>query len=237
MSLGINSIKRNFNTKISKINYLSEDVMEITFKIEDGVMDFTPGQFILINVSDTPKIMRTYSVLNYNLDTNEVTVAIKKVENGKATTIIFDTFKVGMEVEITGAMGKDLIVNKEHKDLLLVATGIGITPILCILEDLVKSDYDGKISFMYGTRTRKELFYLEKILNIVASNSNVEFRPVLSHEYDENTFKGYVTHAIADMNLDNKHIYMCGSKMVATSFKETLESKGFDLSKFYCESA
>lgn len=230
------STKRCFNTKISNIKYLSNDVMEVTFKIEDGIMDFTPGQFILIKVSESQKILRAYSVLKYNLETNEISVCIKRVESGVATKIIFDTFKVGLEVEITGAIGHELIVNKEHKNLLLVATDMGIAPMLCILEDLTKSDYNGKISFMYGTRTRNELFYLEKILNIVATNSNVEFMPVLSDEYDENTFKGSVTQAIEDIYINDKYIYMCGSKQIANSFKEILTEKGFNLSKFYSES-
>lgn len=230
--------KRDFKTQISKINYLSEDVMEITFKIvESDRMCFTPGQFILIKISSEPMIMRAYSVLDYNLKTNELSVAIKKVEGGKGTSIIFDTFKVGMEIDIMGPMGKDLIVDKNEKDLVLVATGIGITPILCILKDLVKSNYDGKVTFLYGARTQSELFYLEDIKNIEKENDNVEFISVLSREERENTFKGYVTDVIKDIDLTNKHIYMCCSRNVAKSFKDTLIEKEFDLSKFSCESA
>lgn len=230
--------KRDFKTQISKINYLSEDVMEITFKIvESDRMCFTPGQFILIKISSEPMIMRAYSVLDYNLKTNELSLAIKKIEGGKGTSIIFDTFKVGMEVDIMGPMGKDLIVDKNEKDLLLVATGIGITPILCILKDLVKSNYDGKVTLLYGARTQAELFYLEDIKNIEKENDNIEFISVLSREILEGSYAGYVTDVIKNMDLDKKHIYMCCSRAVASSFKEVLELKGFDLSKFSCESA
>lgn len=233
-----NSSKRDFKTQISKINYLSEDVMEITFKIvESDRMCFTPGQFMLIKISSEPMIMRAYSVLDYNQETNELSVAIKKVEGGKGTSIIFDTFKVGMEVNIVGPMGDKLIVDKNEKDLVLVATGIGITPILCILKDLVNSNYDGKVTFIYGARTQSELFYLNDIKNIEKENDNIEFIPVLSREKLEGSRSGYVTDIIKEMDLNNKHIYMCCSRAVASSFKEALELKGFNLSKFSCESA
>lgn len=113
-----NPNKKEFETIISKINYLSEGVMEITFKIiNSDRMCFSPGQFIIIKISNEPMIMRTYSVLNYNIETNEISVAIKKVEGGQGTSIIFENFKVGMKVDIMGAMGKDLIVNKDEKKL------------------------------------------------------------------------------------------------------------------------
>lgn len=233
-----NKDRRDFKTKISKIEYLHDDVMEITFKlIEEDKMCFTPGQFIIVKISSNPMIMRAYSVLNYNLDKNEISIAVKKVEGGQGTTVIFDRFKVGLEVDIMGAMGNDLIVDKTEKDLLLVATGIGITPILCILNDLINFNYGGNITFVYGARTKSELFYLDDILNIEKKNENIKFIPVLSRESMEGSYRGYVTDAIKDMNLDEKHIYMCCSRTVASSFKEVLELKGFDLSKFSCESA
>ena len=233
-----NSKRNNFETAISNIKYLSSDVMEITFKIMSHErMSFIPGQFILVKISNSPMIMRPYSVLNYNTSTNEVSIAVKKVEGGEGTKIIFDTFKLGLEVEIMGAMGESLIVDKKEADLLLVATGIGITPIMCILKDLHNSNYSGNITFMYGARTKSELFYLDEIEKIISENKNIKFNSVLSREAVEGSYKGYVTDLVKDMNLEGKHIYMCSSRAVASSFKEVLEMKKFNLSKFSCESA
>lgn len=233
-----NSKRNNFETVISNIKYLSSDVMEITFKIMSYErMGFIPGQFILVKISADPMIMRPYSVLNYNTSTNEISIAVKKVEGGEGTKIIFDTFKIGLEIEIMGAMGESLIVDKDENDLLLVATGIGITPIMCILKDLHGSNYNGNITFMYGARTKAELFYLDEIEKIISENKNIEFKPVLSRETIEGSYKGYVTDLVKDINLDGKHIYMCSSRAVASSFKGALETKEFDLSKFSCESA
>lgn len=233
-----NISKRDFKTVVSNTELLSEDVMEITFKIvEDDRMCFMPGQFIIVKISKEPLIMRAYSVLRYNTDSNEVTIAVKKVENGAGTSIIFNSFKKGLEVDIMGAMGDKLIVDKNKKDLLLVATGISITPIMCILEDLVLTGYDGRITFLYGARTSSELFYINRISELSLLNDNINFKAVLSRENTEYSYNGYVTDVIKDIDLSNKHIYMCCSRNVAKSFKSVLEEKGFDLSNFSCESA
>lgn len=226
-----------YNSVITNMTFLSKDVVEITFKIENGQMDFTPGQFILVEVSTQPSVMRAYSVLDYNLGTNEIKIAVKKVENGEATTIIFNDFKVGMNIKLMGAMGNELIVNKSDEELVLVATGIGITPILCILNDLIASNYKGKVDFLYGARTLDELFYSSEIEEIAKNHENIKFIPVLSREKCDGVKFGYVTDIIKNMSLENKSIYMCSSKTVATSFKNTLIDLKFDINKFKCESA
>ncbi len=228
----------SYMTRISNIIMLAEDVMEITFKLADNeVMNFTPGQFIIVEVSSQPNVSRTYSVLDYNLEANELKIAVRKVEGGQATTIIFNEFRVGREVKLMGAMGQELIVDKSNKELILVATGIGITPILCVLKDLVKSSYDGQIEFIHGARTLSELFYIDEIKELASKNKNIRYIPVLSKDVVKNIPSGYVTDVVKDMNLTNKDIYMCSSPVVAKSFKEVLINKNFDLSKFKCESA
>ena len=79
----------SYITRISNIIMLAEDVMEITFKLADNeVMNFTPGQFIIVEVSSQPNVSRTYSVLDYNLEANEIKIAVRKVEGGQATTMV-----------------------------------------------------------------------------------------------------------------------------------------------------
>ena len=226
----------SYSGEISAFKFLAEDVVEITFKLIVGKMDFTPGQFIIVEVSKEPSITRAYSVVEYNLETNEIKIGVKKVQNGQATTIIFNDFKVGMNIQITGPMGGELIVDKSAKELLLAATGIGITPMICILNDLVATNYNGKIDFLYGARTKNDLVYSDEIIELASKNPNINFIPVLSREALEGFKKGRITDFIKDIDLSNKTIYMCGSEAVVTSFKEKLIELGFDMSKFKSES-
>ena len=105
-----------------------------------------------------------------------------------------------------------------------MATGIGITPILCILKDLVNSNYDGKVTFIYGARTQSELFYLNDIKNVEKENENVELISVLSREKLDGSYTGYVTDIIKEMDLNNKHICMCCLRAVASWFRKVIES-------------
>lgn len=229
---------KKIQTTIVNIKYPADDIMEITFKINGKRIYFTPGQFIDVEISEKENVVRAYSVLRYDIDKNEISIAVKKVPNGLGTTIIFNKFKVGMNINISNAKGKDLIVDKDSEELLLVATGIGITPIYCVLEDLIKSKFKGKTTFVYGIRHEKELHYFNEIKNLLTNkNLNIDMIPVVSNQESYKGHKGYVTDIIKDMNLNSKKIYLCSSKIVENALIELLTKKNFDLKKFFCESA
>lgn len=231
-------MKHNIKTTIANLEYLAEDVIEITFKLENNKFNFIAGQYIEVEISKEPLIIRAYSVLRYNEDTNEVSIAVKKVPNGAGTTIMFNDFKVGMNINISEPKGGDLIVDKNKEDLLLVATGIGVTPMFCIINDLVKSNYKGKATFVYGVRQEKELFYFNELKNLVNNhNINLDIIPIVSNQEDYSGHKGYVTDIIRNINLQSKNIYLCGSKIVENSLKELLSEKKFNLKNFFSESA
>lgn len=228
---------KSLKTIITSLRLINHDVMEIGFKIKEDTMDFIPGQFISVKLSTNPFIVRPYSVLRYDRVANEVYIGVKRVAGGVATSRIYETFRCGMEVEIMGAMGDSLIVDKSNKDIVLVATGIGITPILCVLEDLVNSKYNGNIELVYGNTTLKELYYLDKIEALISNSNNIKLTKVISREEVQGIRKGYVTDVIKEMDLTGKYIYMCSSNKVASSLKDALVNMNFDLSKFSCESA
>ena len=225
-------------TTIVDIKYPADDIMEITFKINGKRIYFTPGQFIDVEISKEENVIRAYSVLRYNIDKNEISIAVKKVPNGIGTTIMFNSFRVGMSINISSAKGKDLIIDKNSEELLLVATGIGVTPIYCILEDLIKSNFKGKATFVYGIRHEKELYYFNELKKILANRHlNIDMIPVVSDQDSYHGHKGYVTDIIKDMNLNAKKIYLCSSKIVENALTELLVKKNFDLKQFFCESA
>lgn len=223
-----------FSTTIKEIKKIHEEVLEITLSLpKDYKFDIISGQFIIIKFIG---FNRAYSILDYNEHLNEMKLAIKKVENGKGTTIIFDTYKKGTIVDISKPMGKKLIIDKKHKDIMLVATGIGIVPIYYMLKDLCET-HQGKVTLLYGSRTLNDLYYNESILNIKKlMGEDLEYIPVLSREKTEGIHMGYITDLITKEKILNKHIYMCSSKQVAKSFKEKLEFLDFNINNFKHES-
>lgn len=209
---------------ITEIKEVHKEVLEITLKLPEEYPNIIPGQFIVINIAEG--IKRAYSILDFDNDT--IKLLTKKVEGGKGTSIIFSEYKEGMIIDITKPTGKKLIVDKSS-NITLVATGIGIVPIYCILKDLAASNHN--VELIYGSRYLDDLYYNDKILEVI-KDTNIKYTQVLSREYIEGIHKGYVTDVIRCRDLSDRKIYMCSSKQVAESFKSVLDELGFDINNF-----
>lgn len=229
--------RKEFKAKIKTISYIQNDVMEITFGLGQNKVNYKAGQFILVRVSDDVKMNKAYTISGFDSKRNELRLTIKKVENGLGTGIIFDTFKEGNEVILEGPIGHELIINKNANNIVLVATGIGITPFLPILKDLRKSNYKGNVKLIYGSRYEKDLFYKDEIQNLIKDNDSMEFIPVVSRDKEFKGRKGYVTDIIKELNLNDTNIYMCASRGVADSVERLLDEKGFNKNNFFVEAA
>lgn len=233
----MNLSKVSIDAQIKKINYLAKDVMEIIFNLGDNEFPYTAGQFVLIEISNSPVTKRAYTVSGYDKEKNELRLTIKKVNKGLGTEIIFNNFKVGQLITIEGPMGHELITDEKCQKIILVAAGIGITPFIPILEDLKQHNCESNITLIYGARYEKELYYRNEIEALINNEKNMYFIPVVSRDKNFNGYKGYVTDVLEKMDITGSKIYMCASKQVAQSTEELLKSKTFDMKNFFVETA
>lgn len=231
--------RQKIKAQILKIKELTDDTREYTFKfIDPQQVAYKPGQFILIKIENEPETYRAYSISSTNDDVNKVKVTIKKVKNGYGTSIIFDTFKEGNIVDLEGPIGNELVVDENAKQVLLVGVGIGITPFLPIVHDLVKNNKVEELKLLYGTRYEIDQIYIEEFNELEKiSKGKFELRRILSRDKKWQGRKGHVTDHFQDIQLEGYKVYMCGPENAMESSVEKLKSLGVKEEDIYFESA
>jgi ferredoxin-NADP reductase len=149
---------------ISNTKEMPNDIIEYTFKfISPEVVNYNAGQFILVQIKKEPVMFRAYSISSYDKDGTSLSITVKKVAKGYGTTRIFDKFKVGDEIMLEGPMGRDLLVDEKAEKVLLIGGGIGITPFIPIVTDLVKNRSNvTDIKLLYGANKESEFIYNEE---------------------------------------------------------------------------
>lgn len=224
---------------IEKIDHLKDDVTQYTFKfITPERVDYRAGQFILLKIADDPEMFRAYSISSYGIDNQRVSVTIKQINNGYGTGLIKETFKVGDRVELEGPMGRDIVVNKESKKVLLIGGGIGITPFVPIVQDLI--DNPGQVEefkLLYGVNKKDELIYADTFEDLDRNNQGFEFRKILAFEENWSGRKGFVTDHMDDIDLSEYKVYMCGPPPMVNASIKKLESLGVKMESIKYESA
>ena len=189
-------------------------------------VDYKAGQFVLVKIQEEPIQYRAYSISSYNEDSTQLSVIIKKVNNGYGTGKIFNDFKIGDLVELEGPMGNELVLDPEAEKVLFIANGIGITPIALTKDVLLNSPNVREVKLLVGQRYEHELLYQDYFNQFAKQYEYFDYIPVLSRDESSNLRKGYVTNELKNINVEGYKVYMCGSKnMIRDSFNILLENR------------
>ena len=225
---------------VEAIKPLTSDVNEFTFKLlQPEKTDYQAGQFILVKVLDAPQMYRAYSISSSHKDRTRISVTIKKIQAGFGTGLIFGSLKVGDKVELEGPMGRDLIVDKSAAKVLLVAGGIGITPFVPIVRDLIETGNSvEQIALIYGVNKEEEFIYDDYFKTLAASQPKFTYLPVVAFPGESwKKHRGFVTDVMKNMDLKGYKVYMCGPKPMIKATLEVLKTKGLDEKDIFAESA
>ncbi|UMZ74455.1 FAD-binding oxidoreductase [Natranaerofaba carboxydovora] len=230
-----------YKGEITKIRDLTEDIKEYNIKLnKPEKMNLVPGQFVIIKIDANEELYRAYSVSSINEKGDEISLTIKKLEDGYGTNIIFNKFREGDEVELKGPMGKELMIDQKAAKLLFVANGIGITPFAAasktLLEYKDKYNFDGEITLLYGARYEKDLIYDDLFTELDSKHYNFNYHRTLSREDKENIPNGYVTEILKEIDIaPNTVVYICGTKAMADDVTKILEEKGLSKEAIHYE--
>ena len=119
----------------------------------------------------------------------------------------FNEAKLNDLLRIEGPLGTFFLRESKCENIIFLATGTGIAPIISILEDIKEKNYkfsDKKFWIFEGARYFKDL-----LLTTNFTNNNINYIPVLSRQLiNWNGEIGYVQEAVLKQNIDLKNTYI-----------------------------
>jgi Na+-transporting NADH:ubiquinone oxidoreductase subunit F len=191
------------------------------------------------------EIMRAYSMANYPLEEGVIKLNVriatpplndKSIPPGKASSYIF-SLKPGDEVQVVGPFG-EFKASDTDAEMVFIGGGAGMAPLRSIIFDqLLRLKTNRKISFWYGARSKREIFYKEDFDNLQEKYENFSWNIALSDPLDEDNWSGYTgfIHKVVYENYLKDHpapedveYYLCGPPMMLKSVLETLDNLGVE---------
>ncbi len=219
--------------KLLRINITGENQPEI---------DFKPGQYIQLSAPPYPgnqeEVYRAYSIASPTKQKRSIDLLIGYVEGGILTTYVHQHLSKGDSVSFNGPYG-DFYLQNTDAEIVLVAVGTGMAPILSILYELLERNSPRKTTFFFGARTRSDLFMLEQMKQFEEELEDFTFIPTLSRPTEADQWEGSVgrVNDAIDRYLAaskaEREAYLCGNGPMIQSTIDSLMKKGFDESKIY----
>ena len=190
-------------------------------------------------------VTRAYSMANYPQERGIIKLNVRiaspppgqpAAPPGQASSYIFN-LKPGDEVTISGPFG-DFLIEEGNEEMVYIGGGAGMAPLRSHIFDLFKSSKTKrKVSFWYGGRSMKEVFYQEEFEQLARENDNFTFYLALSEPQPEDNWDGYtgfIHQVLYDEYLKNHpapedvHYYVCGPPMMLKSVQEMLDNLGVE---------
>ena len=199
-----------------------------------------------LSMKNPESVERAYSMASFPAEGREVMLNVRiatppwdrdkngwmDVNPGIASSYIFAK-KPGDKVTISGPFG-EFFINPSESEMLYVGGGAGMAPMRSHLYELFRTLKTGrKVTFWYGGRSKRELFYLDHFRALERDFSNFKFYVALSEPLEVDNwkvkdgldgegdgFKGFVHQVVIDNYLSNHdspediEVYFCGPPLM-----------------------
>ena len=156
------------------------------------------------------------------------------VPPGKCSSFIF-TRKPGDKVMISGPYG-EFFIKPTQKEMVYIGGGAGMAPLRSHIFHLFHTaKTDRKVSFWYGGRSKRELFYSDEFKAIEKDFPNFQFNEALSEPMESDNwtgYKGFIHQVVLDNYLKNHpepeeiEYYLCGPPLMNNAVFKMLDSLG-----------
>lgn len=194
-------------------------------------------------VNDEP-CFRAYSMANHPAEGNMVMLNVRiatpppnmpDVPPGIASSYIF-SLKPGDKVWISGPFG-EFFAKDTDREMVYIGGGAGMAPMRSHIFDLFQTQRtDRKVSFWYGGRSRRELFYMEDFEMIQKEFPNFSFNVALSEPQPEDNWEGPTgfIHTVVEEYLKQHEdpteieYYLCGPPPMIAAVNKMLFDLGVE---------
>jgi len=191
---------------------------------------------------------RAYSMANHPAEGNIIMLNVRiatppfdrakggmmPVNPGICSSYIY-SLKTGDKVTVSGPYGEFFIKDTEN-EIVFIGGGAGMAPMRSHIFHLFKTLHTKrKVSFWYGARSKREIFYESDFEEIAKENPNFSFHIALSDALPEDKWtgsKGFIHQVLFDEYLKNHpapedvEYYLCGPPMMTSSAIKMLDNLG-----------
>ncbi len=238
-----------------------------TFRLaatDDGPIpfNFRAGQFLNLMVDvDGKRVGRSYTIASPPTRDGYLELTIKREDNGHVSRFLHDMLMTGQTVTVSAPAGRFTFDSrlppakapragadqKATDDLadptavLLVAGGVGITPVMSILRDLTDRCWAGKIDLVFSVRTPADVIFAEELRLLGARHPNLKVHLTITRDAPSG-WSGSQGRISKDLlrqlvpDLATRPAFVCGPDAMANAARGELMAAGVAADRIMLES-
>lgn len=212
---------------------------------------FVPGQYLRLRVpveSSEDGLIRCYSLSDrprsdhYRITVKRCLPTTDGTPPGAGSAWLIDHVDVGHQLDVQAPIGRFCLTD-DQKPLVFLAGGIGVTPILSMLNHLVESRSSRDVWFFYGIRGSHEIVMPDHLRAIARSCPNIRIHLCYSDAGERTEIPGTTAHeSMIDVDLLRRllplrpfEFYICGPDAMMDALTVGLQGWGVPPARIHTE--
>lgn len=225
--------------RVAQIFEETPDVRTFRLMREDGApLPFTyqPGQYLNLALTiDGKRVNRSYTIASSPTRGHCCEVTIKRSPTGHGSAHLHDQIRVGSKLKVLAPAGRFVFTGTEAQRVILIAGGVGITPLMSIIRYLTDRCWSGQIYLLFSAKTRADLIFAQELGYLAGRFPNLHVCHTLSREggpengSDWKGERGAITRELLARvvpDLASGPVYLCGPDGMMAAMRKVLLDMG-----------
>ena len=222
--------------KVKEIVKETNDTVSVSFQVPEDLKEayaFTPGQYLTLKLTiNNEEQRRSYSICSSSAE--DITVAVKRVENGLVSSYLNEVLKENDEMEVMTPEGNFTLVTDQAKKRKFVgfAAGSGITPIMSMIKELSMDETETVFTLFYSNKMESDVIFKHQLDQLAGDNLKINYiytrqklnNPLLEGRIDKSKATELIKADLSCLNADA--FYLCGPEEMIFNVKSALEEFG-----------
>lgn len=203
--------------------------VRLSFRVADDVFfDFEPGQFVSIRFQDAADrtMRRPYCILSPPDGSGRFDLLVRAVGGPVSNRLV--SLRPGEVISYRGPLGRGMRLRAPDRELVILATGVGIAPVYSYLRDLKATGDGRRVHVYWGLRLAEDVCLLDE-LDELTSNDRVRVDVTLSQPPPGWAgLRGRITESVPPLltTLGDKEFYLAGNGAMIQEMTTALSDLG-----------
>lgn len=221
--------------RIARIFDETHDVK--TFRLvplDGGPLPFvhTAGQYLNLALTiDGKRVNRSYTIASAPTRSAYCELTVKQAANGYASRHLHQTWREGATVKVSAPAGRFVFEGHEAKRVVLVAGGIGITPMMSIVRSLTDRGWQGEMYLLFSVKAVRDIVFCDELEYLQSRFKNLHVRILISRDPETawDGLRGQITRDVVSgfvPGLERGPVLLCGPDAMMTAMRTLFTSLG-----------
>lgn len=194
---------------------------------------FAPGQFLTFSAEVGDRIVRrSYTIASPPTRTSYVEITVKREDDGEFSRLLHDKIAVGDTLEVRGPAGAFTFDGGGASSIVLIAGGVGITPMMCVIRYLTDMSWPGEMFLVFAARSTDELIFREELEYLQRRYPRLHVAAAVGARSEGTAWMGLegqitkdaLAHAVPD--LAKRRVHLCGPPPMMDAIRRILAELG-----------